>query len=385
METPQRVEDLGPEYLSHVLGRLLGTDDVQVRGFSLEEEPFQFPRFGDKRFYRIRMSYEGPQGEGEASVVLRVLPSWDPVMALTGDTEHRELKGFLHGIYRQLPPVIHAPYIDVIYAPEREQFWAFMEDVEEDMARLGMTRALDDQTLRTILSHLAAFHAAFWERQEVLGLPWFMRLERPVDYFYRCMADIMDGMREAAPVSRYIVGRWPWLAEGAMALLESLPARSRRWVGALYREPWRLLDRVRGLPRTLCHYDFDNRNLGLRETPLGPVTVVIDWEVMGEGLSAVDVGRLLAYQNLPDPVPYVLHYLDELERHLGRPIDRAQWAYSFDLASIALWQIVGVLWAAMVNAPSSPLAPEMREALRPRVEADIAQVEELVYKHRLLD
>src|SRR3989304_3084289 len=83
--------------------------------------------------------------------------------------------------------------------------------------------------------------------------------------------------------------------------------------------PERLLEKIRPLPRTLCHYDFDNRNLGLRETPEGAQTVVIDWEIVGEGLSSADVGRFLAYQQPANVEELVGSYLDELERNLGRP------------------------------------------------------------------
>ena len=53
----------------------------------------------------------------------------------------------------------------MIHDPEHGQYWAFLEDVTDDMARLGIVDALPDETIRTVLSHLAAFHARFWERR----------------------------------------------------------------------------------------------------------------------------------------------------------------------------------------------------------------------------
>jgi aminoglycoside phosphotransferase (APT) family kinase protein len=210
-----------------------------------------------------------------------------------------------------------------------------------------------------------------------------MRLEQPVDYFYRCVVDILDGMKEPAHSSQYIVEKWPWFPEGVVNLMDSLPAKTRRAVERLYRQPERLLEKVAPLPRTLCHYDFDNRNLGIRQTPAGPQTVVIDWEIVGEGHSSADVGRFLAYQQPPNTEELVAHYLDELERRLGRGIDREQWLYGSELVTIAIWQIIGVLFGVMVSAPSAPVPEDQREAMRERVYSDIAHVESLVHKHGL--
>ncbi len=380
---PASIEQIGADYLSWLAAKAHGDPSVEVTAFTINPDPFEFPRFGDKQFFEIAYDYRGSTGTGRSSMILRVLPRMDAVMMLTGDTDHRELRAFEAGLYSMVPRSFHVPYIHVIHRPERDQYWAFVEDVRADMARLGMTEALDDATLRTILSHLAAFHAAFWERQDVLSYPWLMGLERPVDYFYRCVVDIMDGMKHPSEASQYIVGKWPWLQEGVLRLLDSLDEGTRRWVEALYREPERLLEKVRPLPRTLCHYDFDNRNLGIRDGPGGPQTVVIDWEIVGEGLSSADVGRFLNYQQPPNAEELVAYYLDELERHLGRPIDREEWLYGSELVAIALWQIVGVQFGALVSTPTSPVPPEQREGLRHRVYSDIAAVEALVRKHGL--
>src|SRR3990170_651151 len=259
-KTPRTVGELTCGYLSRVAAKLLSDPAARVTSFTVTADPFEFPRFGDKEFYEIAFEYRGRNGSGRSTVILRVLPPMDA--------------------------------------------------------------ALPDETNRLILSHLAAFHAAFWERHDILRQTWLMRLEQPVDYFYRCVVDVLDGMKAPAESSTYIVGKWPWFAEGVVNLMDSLAPKTRRAIEGLYRQPERLLEKIRHLPRTLCHYDFDNRNLGLRETPEGAQTVVIDWEIVGEGLSSADVGRFLAYQQPSNVEALVGYYLDELERNLGRPIDR---------------------------------------------------------------
>jgi thiamine kinase-like enzyme len=193
----------------------------------------------------------------------------------------------------------------------------------------------------------------------------------------------MDGMKDPAEPSVYVTERWPWLAEGVVNLLQSLDPDTRRAIEKLYREPEDLLERIEPMPKTLCHYDFDNRNLGIEEGPDGPRTVVIDWETLGKGLSASDVVRFTMYQQ-PDDLDAVLNfYLDELEAQLGDKIDREEWRLAFELGSIAEWQIRGVLFGVMVNAPSAPVPDDQRPAMRERVFADVSYIESLVRKHGL--
>ena len=375
---PTNVQEITREYLSEIAGRMLG-GEVEVTDFRLVEDPFEFPRFGEKEFYDIQFDHRVSGRSGSSNIILRVMPRMDAVMMLTGDTEHRELKAFGSGLFDQIPDTFHVPYVHVIDRPERDQYWAFLEDVRPQMEALGMHTKAPDAAVRQILSHLAAFHAKFWEKSEVLEHPWLMSLRRPVDYFYRCVVDILDGMKNAADSSLYVTERWPWLAEGVVNLMDSLEPGTRKAMEGLYREPDKLLEMVDRQPKTLCHYDFDNRNLGIE----GGRTVVIDWEILGVGMSSSDVVRFTVYQQPEDLTATVNHYLDELERHLGTRVDRDEWWTGYDLASIAEWQIRGVLFGVMVSAPTAPVPDEHRPAMRERVFSDIGYVESLAHKHGL--
>jgi hypothetical protein len=121
----------------------------------------------------------------------------------------------------------------------------------------------------------------------------------------------------------------------------------------------------------------------MRQTRNGPQTVVIDWEILGVGVSSSDVVRFLAYQQPPNAEDLVGHYLDELERYLGRAIDRDEWLRGMELVTIASWQIIGVLFGVMVSAPSAPVPDEQRPEMKKRVYADIEHVASLVEKFGL--
>lgn len=380
---PRSVDELNTEYLSGVAAKLLGDPDVEVTSFKVIDDPFEFPRFGAKEFYLVNFDYQGGSGPGASSLVLRVMPRMDAVMMLTGDTQHRELQAFKAGLFDQIPSTFHTPYVDVVYRPERDQYWAWLEDVRPDMERLGMHAELPDETMRTILSHLAAFHAKFWQKEEVIGQPWLMSLSQPVDYFYRVVVDILDGMKDPAESSVYVTNAWPWLAEGVINMMNGLGEGARSAVESIYREPQGLLDAIKDMPQTLCHYDFDNRNLGIRRSDNGDITTVIDWEILGRGLSSSDVNRFLVYQQRANSGELLDYYLDELEARLGRGINRDEWKVGCEVASIAEWQIRGVLFPAMVAAPSSPIPDDQRPMMAERARADIDGIVDLVHKHRL--
>lgn len=378
-EDVSSTEQIDNDFLTPVARRLLGDDSAVVTDFKLVADPFEFPRFGEKEFYEIPFRYESDKGRGDSHVILRIMPEMDAVMMLTGDNEHRELKAFKTGLFDQVPHTFHVPYIDVIDRPDRNQYWAFLEDVRPQMEALGMHTKAPDDVVRSIMSHLAAFHAKFWQKSDAIDLPWLMSLRRPVDYFYRCITDIIDGMKNPADSSVYVTECWPWLAEGVVNMLDALEPHTRRAIEKLYREPEHLLEEVEQHPMTLCHYDFDNRNLGIEDGR----TVVIDWEILGRGMAASDVVRFMVYQQPDDLEGTVGHYLDELDRHLGEKVDRADFWRAYDLGAVAEWQIRGVLFGVMVNAPSAPIPEEHRPMMRERVFSDIGYVESLVKKHAL--
>lgn len=214
----------------------------------------------------------------------------------------------------------------------------------------------------------------------MLAQPWLMSLRTPVDYWYKLIVEVIDDVPEPCENTRFILSQWPWLPGGIRNLLGSLEPDTRTLIEGLFRNPERLLREIEGMPLTLCHYDFDNRNLGMRLGLDGARTVVIDWEIVGVGLSSADVGRFLTYQNPPNVPELLDHYLNELERTLGQAVDRAQWYKGYEIVAVAIWQIVGFLFGAMVAAPDAPVPEDQREGMRQRVYADVAGVEQMARK-----
>jgi hypothetical protein len=88
----------------------------------------------------------------------------------------------------------------------------------------------------------------------------------------------------------------------------------------------------------------------------------------------------MVYQQPENRDELIDFYLDELEARLGHNIDRAEWKHGYDLATIAEWQIRGVLFGVMVAAPSAPIPDDQREPMKERVFGDIGLVESLAKK-----
>ena len=212
-DTPHSIDDLRPEHLNRAARRLLRDDAAQVTALRMgQSEPFEYPKFGDKRFDVIEFDYTSPNGSGSSRMILRRRPSRDAVSTLIGDLQHRELLAFTTGLLDELPPTFHHPYLDVMHDEAHEQHWAFLEDVSDDIANIGIVDTLPDEKIRTILSHLAAFHAKFWERPDLRektfpspkrdGVSWAPakeagKIEKLRDKLDTAIADVVREVREA--------------------------------------------------------------------------------------------------------------------------------------------------------------------------------------------
>jgi len=77
---PSRIEDITPEFLTPAARRLLADDSAVVTALRIgASEPFEYPKFGNKRFDVIEFEYEGRACAGNSRMILRRLPPRDAV------------------------------------------------------------------------------------------------------------------------------------------------------------------------------------------------------------------------------------------------------------------------------------------------------------------
>ncbi len=66
---PEAIDDLTSDYLSWIAAKILGDPSVEVAGFTVTPDPFEFPRFGEKQFYDIAFEYRGRGGYSARSQI----------------------------------------------------------------------------------------------------------------------------------------------------------------------------------------------------------------------------------------------------------------------------------------------------------------------------
>ncbi len=374
---PLTVGEIGAAHLEGVLKRWKRDKSIAVKVFQVEQEPFRFPKFGDKKFTRFVVDFESASGPRQARLVLRQLPKQDIATIATGDVMHRELQAVRSGLLRDLHCGLYVPYIEALERPDHDQRWVWMEDVTEDVKRLGAVDALSNERLEAILSDAAGFHAINWARQDRLSYPWLLTLQGQTASFLGTLRELLFGAREYSEVTKWRLANRPWLKDGLASFWPSLEAKTRVYLEGLVRDPQPFFDRWDSLPHTIVHGDFDQRNMGVHIGPEGEMTTVIDWELISHGHSSMDVSLLLAYNKPKNANELLDHYLDSLGRSMKQKVDRAEWRVGYDLATINHFLTRGIVFGLMAKHGMPNIPEEMRPQFVARAQSDADKITEI--------
>ena len=125
---------------------------------------------------------------------------------------------------------------------------------------------------------MAALHAAFWEAG--------IEVVSPTDRYLELSPRMAEA--EAAIGSDHLVPRL--VAQGWSLLAEVAPALARVVV-PLVHDPAPLVDALAATPSTFVHGNWKLDNLGIDDRGR---TVLLDWELPGEGRAASDLAWYLA-------------------------------------------------------------------------------------------
>jgi hypothetical protein len=346
--------------------RSLLAPDRPVRSYRIREDPFDYPSFGRKRFTEVEVSFADGLEPAEVRCVLKRLPDKDAVQALTGVTEHREVALIREHIVPELADALAIPYLGTL-----DDSTVVMRHVGEELAAFAPTGVIPPSTLRQLLSALARMHARYWERHPLVQAPWLMRLPAVLERCFRCFRELIAGS-SGDELAMYVAAEWPWLQDGLRRLLQALPPSDRRLMLRLLDDPSIIAVGIDSQPQTLCHFDFDVRNVGWSGALGKPV--VIDGEMAGAASSACDVARLLTSQRLGGDQQWIQFYFDRLEEALGEKVERAGWQEAYELSRIAAWSLFGVVFASVVNTPASPFPDALKNVLRPQALSDAREI-----------
>ncbi|HEX5093006.1 MAG TPA: phosphotransferase, partial [Burkholderiales bacterium] len=331
-----------PDYLREAEARGVVPADFRILGL----EPLTGGRTG-ARVVAIRPGY-----------VLKVLPRKTWRAAATQAPDAGEGPLWLSGATRELPPPLACPTVDVAVHVDNDEWWMLMRDVSDGIKPRGAFAERDE---RVFLAAIARLHAHYWGGRNGLDrLPL-----APVRGTTTALAEpIAYAAGRAAPTADWV----PRLVEDFTPLramlptyLEMLgPADADFFVQLSSDRSWH-----RGLDEatpTLNHGDLRRANIAFADERV----TLIDWEFASRGPAACDLQHhwFLHFWVYPpadgllpeDRAPLRDFYLAELEATLGRPIDRAEFHRTWDLAWLRVMSMLGFCFADVPD----PAAPEAR-------------------------
>lgn len=252
----------------------------------------------------------------------------DWIMRATGDVACRPIVVWQSGLLDDLPASIDATVVGAAWDGRAGAI--LMNDVSEWLLPEGDVGISLDQHLRFV-DHMAELHAAFWGRDDAVGLAPIGN--RYLMFHYRHLANTEAAFGGTAAVpTKYVPEGWARFPERA--------PEAAAVVLALHDDPSPLLDALSRPPQTLVHGDWKAGNLGSR--PDGR-TILVDWAFPGVAPPCADIAwyACLNRARLPQSKEgAIASYREALER---RGIDTAPW-WDRQLALCLLGALVQFGW-----------------------------------------
>lgn len=249
---------------------VLDSVDALVAG-ATSREPLDGP--GKSGAVLERVTIDG------ASYVLKHLDSeGDWTLRAAGIPGSASVELWRQGVLDDLPDCFNQPIVAVAYDAHRPTRSALlMRDVGEHLVPVTDDPITADQQ-DLLLDHMAALHAAFWEKAP--------RIVTPTDRYLELsprMAEAEAALGSDHLVPRLVAQGWPLLEEVAPALAGV--------VVPLVHDPTPLVDALATTPSTFVHGNWKLDNLGIDDRRR---TVLLDWELPGEGAPLSDLVWYLA-------------------------------------------------------------------------------------------
>lgn len=236
------------------------------------------------------------------------------------DSHIRELK-----IYQDIDPRVLA-YCPKIYGtmanPRREIYAVLMEDLTGSRYYDSIHRGgnWNRESIKTVLSDMAALHAVYFDRYQGLKEMNIYRLGKD----FVCSASEL--LKE---LTQFNAMRYP----------ELISPRIKEIYQAFLYDLEENIDRMLSFPQTLTHNDFNPRNLCLRKGNRQPSTVLYDWELAFFQNPQHDLLEFLIFvlkEGSPreEYLNYADFYLGRLQGILGKEFSRRHFLDVLDLNAV---------------------------------------------------
>jgi len=300
---PVRREEITPEWLNAQLGE---SGECVIANLDLEEMTGHNPDLS--QLFRVRIDYS-ERTSAHPEVVIVKIPPRDEVVRLReapypfiGElASYRLLESYQGGSIAHM----HGAAEDTA-----EQTACFVLEDLGDFPEGQKYAEIDLPLTRSTLEFMAEFHSKFWEDDSLGQASWIRSADWSV---------ILDQNPLEAAIGWQIIN-----ADDRFEKTGGL-VTAGEYLGEKLDD---LRDAMRSRPNTLAHNDFYQGNVLLRQTPTGPIPVIIDWQMPAYAGGTNDLAKFMM-----TAVPFdvlaeqegnlVAHYVDSL-------VARGVRNYSFD-------------------------------------------------------
>ncbi|MDW8325459.1 MAG: aminoglycoside phosphotransferase family protein [Anaerolineales bacterium] len=239
------------------------------------------------------------------------------------------------GVYRSLASQLPVQ-TPALIAADNAGSWMVLESVLPELDPAAWSAADYERAIRA----LAAIHERFWGLSDDLAVyPW---LARPFATDFEVYV-----LSAVVAMEKMVVDNRPALITGSLEVLTGL--------GRLLTQVELLAERLRAVPATLLHGDFQPGNIYLQEDE----TIVFNWQLAGVGPGVLDLvtfvnaccwDRAEAQATPPLPPEALLElYRAEMRTRVGVVWSDDEWAELLDHA--LMWRFIQDMLSWVANLP----------------------------------
>lgn len=237
--------------------------DLNVISVKKVKEPFQFVRYGRKKFERITVCYELNQQEHIITLIKKKYPVMDMIMMMFKDENYREIKFFNSPIKKTFARFYDVPILFVDEAKKE----IYLKDCSCELKRFGPPALPTEIQMKNLITRTAIKDAKFLNQQ----WEYANQFHDSFDFMYRALNNEFTEKE-----LRYIGLEWPWFIKGFENLKKSIGNIRFEKLKTFFSSE-KIKSTFSKVPFTLHHGDLFFANIGFNDEnkPL-----VIDWELV---------------------------------------------------------------------------------------------------------
>ena len=363
---PQKVNyQLDQTTIQHLLTDFLGW--ARENTYSTELCQFKTSEGKGKDFYRLT-----PEKGGQ-SVIIKIFPTADGSMEMTGDTVKRELAFVGSELHSRFCSVVAMPHMATQETAQGYGLLA-MQDVTAPLAQIGPGAPLNREKVENLIRTIGKLHSLNWQRHP--GVNWLMDFALWVHRGADLLLILAEGVKSLPTWAQAIVQDKPGLQRGMAPFLASMSSGDCQRFLDILRHPELLLGTIADTPKTVCHNDLFFTNLGLENEQI----LLIDWEFIGFSPAPWDIH--CSYAGMP---PVGVGEEEMLDLYFSQipaatSLERTQWLKGYH----QMGAIEGIIYGlrALIPAvfdPESRVPAEVKESIR----QEILSVTEAIFQAAL--